>query len=510
MKGGVTAMAALAALSVAAASADPVPAADVHCHFITPGYLALLERHDALMDELYPIPAWSPEALGAFLDEAGIGLAVLTSVAPQPHFGDAAESAAACRELNDEAARLAAADPERLKWCATLPLPSVPEAVAEAERALDELGAAGVKLPTNARGLYLGDEALDPLMAALDARGAVAILHPHRPEPFDAKLADGLPLAMFEYPAETTRALARLFARNVPARYPNVKFIVPHAGAFLPLALPRMRAVHPIVRAKGYAGEIDWDANLRSLWFDLAGSPTAESVRRLLALTTPDRILYGSDFPYAPAPALAAGLAKLRAELAADPELAPHAEAILAGNARRLFASHAESAEFAEPGPAVESHAESAEFAEVSDGAGSANPPNLEPSNLEPANMKTFEPSLSNAIFRIAEIEVKPEFLDAYLAAAGDVGATSVREEPGVLCIFPMQDAEKPTSIRIVEIYRDEAAYKAHLATPHFLRYKTGTPHMIDSLRLAPMRPLDPSIFPDVFRKSPTPNTTAK
>ena len=492
MKGGVTAMAALAALSVAAASADPVPAADVHCHFITPGYLALLERHGALMDELYPIPAWSPEALDKFLDDAGIGLAVLTSVAPQPHFGDAAESAAVCREMNDEAARLAAADPARLKWCATLPLPSVPEAVAEAERALDELGAAGVKLPTNARGLYLGDEALDPLMAALDARGAVAILHPHRPEPFDAKLAEGLPLAMYEYPAETTRALARLFARNVPARYPNVKFVVPHAGAFLPLALPRMRAVHPIVRAKGYAGEIDWDANLRSLWFDLAGSPTAESVRRLLALTTPDRILYGSDFPYAPAPALAAGLAKLRAELAADPELAPHAEAILAGNARRLFASHAE------PGPAVESHAENAESAEPG------------PANQEPLNMKTFEPSLSNAIFRIAEIEVKPEFLDAYLAAAGDVGATSVREEPGVLCIFPMQDAEKPTSIRIVEIYRDEAAYKSHLATPHFLRYKTGTPHMIESLRLAPMRPLDPSIFPDVFRKSPTPNTTAK
>ena len=328
------------------------PAADVHCHFITPGYLALLERHGATMDELYPIPAWSPEALGAFLDEAGIDLAVLTSVAPQPHFGDAAESAAACRELNDEAARLAAADPARLKWCATLPLPSVPEAVAEAVRALDELGAAGVKLPTNARGLYLGDEALDPLMAALDARGAVAILHPHRPEPFDAKLAEGLPLAMYEYPAETTRALAQLFARNVPARYPNVKFVVPHAGAFLPLALPRMRAVHPIVRAKGYAGEIDWDANLRSLWFDLAGSPTAESVRRLLALTTPDRILYGSDFPYAPAPALAVGLAKLRADLAADSDLAPHADAILAGNARRLFASHAE------PGPAVDSHAE--------------------------------------------------------------------------------------------------------------------------------------------------------
>ena len=330
-------IAALATFSATAGPAVPAMAADVHCHFITPGYLALLERHGASMDELYPLPEWSPEALAAFLDKAGIGLAVLTSVAPQPHFGDAAESAAACREMNDEAARLAEADPARVKWCATLPLPSVAEAVAEAERALDKLGAAGVKLPTNARGLYLGDESLDPLMEALDARCAVAILHPHRPEPFDAKLAGGLPLAMYEYPAETTRALARLFARNVPARYPRVKFIVPHAGAFLPLALPRMKAVHPIVRAKGYAGEIDWEANLRSLWFDLAGAPTAESVRRLLAITTPDRILYGSDFPYAPAPALVAGLAKLRADLAADHELAPHADAILSGNAKQLF-----------------------------------------------------------------------------------------------------------------------------------------------------------------------------
>ena len=333
-----TIAAALSAAATVAFAADATPpAADVHCHFTTSAYLAALEKHGAAMDEFYPVPAWSPEALASFLDESGIGFAVLTSVAPQPHFGDAAESAALCSSMNDEAARLAAADPERFAWCATLPLPSVEEAVAEAVRAFDDLGAAGVKLPTNARGLYLGDPALDPLMAVLDERGAVAVLHPHRPEPFDARLADGLPLAMYEYPAETTRALARLFARNVPARYPRIKFVVPHAGAFLPLALPRMKAVHPVVRAKGLAADIDWDANLRSLWFDLAGSPTADAVRRLLALTTSDRILYGSDFPYVPAPALAAGLAKLRAELAADPDLAPLAEDILSGNARRLF-----------------------------------------------------------------------------------------------------------------------------------------------------------------------------
>jgi len=104
-------------------------------------------------------------------------------------------------------------------------------------------------------------------------------------------------------------------------------------------------------------------------------------------------------------------------------------------------------------------------------------------------------------VVRIAEIEVYPEWLKAYLAAAGTVGAESVAKEPGVVCIFPMQKKESPTSIRIVEIYRSEEAYKAHLATPHFRAYKEGTPHMIKSLKLVPMEPLDPDHADDIFKK---------
>ena len=104
-------------------------------------------------------------------------------------------------------------------------------------------------------------------------------------------------------------------------------------------------------------------------------------------------------------------------------------------------------------------------------------------------------------VVRIAEIEVHPEWLEAYLAAAGAVGAESVAKEPGVICIFPMQKKESPTSIRIVEIYRSEEAYKAHLATPHFRAYKEGTPHMIKSLELVPMHPLDPEHANGIFRK---------
>ena len=104
-------------------------------------------------------------------------------------------------------------------------------------------------------------------------------------------------------------------------------------------------------------------------------------------------------------------------------------------------------------------------------------------------------------VVRIAEIEVYPEWLEAYLAAAGTVGAESVAKEPGVVCIFPMQRKDNPCLIRIVEIYRGEEAYTAHLATPHFRKYKEGTPHMIKSLELVPMRPLDELGMKQIFIK---------
>ena len=109
--------------------------------------------------------------------------------------------------------------------------------------------------------------------------------------------------------------------------------------------------------------------------------------------------------------------------------------------------------------------------------------------------------SMANCLVRIAEIAVYPEHLEAYLAAAKTVGAESVAKEDGVICIFPMQQKEHPAQIRIVEIYHDETAYKAHLETPHFKKYKTETLHMVKSLHLAPMEPLDPANMGLIFKK---------
>ena len=284
---------------------------DVHTHIIIPEYMEVLKAHGAELEETFPLPEWDAGRHITFMDNAGIRTAVLTMPAPQPYYGDAKESAECIRRVNEVSAKV--------------------------NYALDTLGADGVKLATNSRGQYLGDEELDPLMKVLDERNAVIIIHPHRPTPYPEKIIATTPLAMYEYPAETTRAVVNMLARNVLVRYPNLKIIVPHCGSFLPLALPRMKSILPAMVAQGYMQPIDWEANLSRLYFDLAGNPTVEVLRSLLTLTTPDHILYGSDYPYLPDAVLRANLQRLKQTLAADKELAGYEEMFLWGNAEGVF-----------------------------------------------------------------------------------------------------------------------------------------------------------------------------
>ena len=114
-----------------------------------------------------------------------------------------------------------------------------------------------------------------------------------------------------------------------------------------------------------------------------------------------------------------------------------------------------------------------------------------------PVNYKTM-------IVRLAEIEVYPEYLQEYLKFANEVDRQSVEREPGVICLFPMQSAEDSTQIRILEIYASEDAYQSHIKTEHFQKYKQGTMHMVKSLKLPTMQPLDPETMKLIFNKMTT------
>ena len=309
----------------------------MHCHNILPTFKELLDRHGAALEETFPLPDWDVASHLKFMEEAGIETSVLSMPAPQPWFGDAEESRRAVRQYNETCARLKADYTGKFLFCASLPLPDVDAAIKEAVYVLDTLGADGIKLATNSRGQYVGDAALDTLMQVLNEHHAVVMLHPHKPSPVNDGIIATAPLAVYEYPAETTRTVVNLIARNVPARYPDLKIVVPHCGSFLPLALPRMKAVYPAMAAKGLMEPIDWDANLKAFYYDLAGGATPEVVKALLTITTPDRLLYGSDYPYQPATVLTGNLKQLRTWITDDAELAPFAKKILHDNALKLF-----------------------------------------------------------------------------------------------------------------------------------------------------------------------------
>ena len=304
---------------------------DVHSHIISPEFVSSLEREGRLMDEGFPLPKYDVENHLKWMDEAGVQTSVLTLAAPQP------TSADVVRQANETAARVKKEHPGRFLFCAALPLPDVDAAIREAIYALDTLKADGIKLATNVNGQYLGAPEFDTLFSVLNDRRAVIILHPHRPEPVNRQVMQQTPLAMQEYLSETTRAVANMISRNVLVRYPDVKVVVPHCGAYLPLAIPRMKLLTPVMQANKMVGEIDYEANLRALYYDLAGAHSPETLRMLLTITTPDHLLYGSDYPYVAPQVLTQSLARMKDYLSKETDLAPFREMILYQNANQLF-----------------------------------------------------------------------------------------------------------------------------------------------------------------------------
>jgi quinol monooxygenase YgiN len=104
-------------------------------------------------------------------------------------------------------------------------------------------------------------------------------------------------------------------------------------------------------------------------------------------------------------------------------------------------------------------------------------------------------------LIRLSEIEVEASWLSEYLPILREEAVASVRLEPGVIAIFPMQQQESPTQIRVLEVYATRAAYEAHLQTPHFKHYKTATLQMVKALRLMDMTAVDLLAMSPIFRK---------
>lgn len=263
---------------------------DTHQHLIPPGYAEWLTDRGIDSGGM-KTPSWSEEKALALMNQSKIAAAVLSVSTPGVHLGDEAEARDKAREVNEFAAGLARRHPGRFGFFATLTLPDVEGAIAEARYALGTLHADGVVLLANAHGTYLGDPAWDPLMAELDRLGAVIFVHPSA---LPAPPVPGIPPFAADFLLDTTRAAINLARAQTFERFPRLRIILSHAGGFVPFAAER------IARACAPDGaQADGLRRLRRFHFDTALSGSPYALPSLLALADPARITFGSDWPYA-------------------------------------------------------------------------------------------------------------------------------------------------------------------------------------------------------------------
>ncbi|MEV0000255.1 amidohydrolase family protein [Streptomyces sp. NPDC050848] len=271
---------------------------DVHHHAIPPTYRAALGDKVAIPGVDYP--TWSPEESLEVMDRHGIAASVLSVTAPGVTFAEGAESHRLAREVNEYYAALIAEHPGRFGAFAILPLPDVAAAKDELTYAIDELGLDGVGLLTSYGNRYLGDPEFEPLLAEIADRGLPVHVHPGTPPAKDVATFD-LPPSLYDFTFETTRTVVDLLFSGTLERIPHLKLIVSHAGGTLPFLAQRLTYGPTIGKYLTERAPKDVVGALRGLYYDIAMSANRFALPALTELAAPDRILFGSDFPFMPA-----------------------------------------------------------------------------------------------------------------------------------------------------------------------------------------------------------------
>ncbi len=278
------------------------------------------------------VPDWTAELSLDYMDKLGISRAILSLSSPGVHLEGmrAAETAALAAACNDEMAEIAAARPDG--FLAALPLPFAEASCEEAERCLDELNADGVALFGSTDGIFLGSSELDPLLALLNRRRALVLLHPNL-HPTSTAILPEIPGYLIEFLCDTTRAALNLILSGSLQKYPDISFVLAHAGGFLPYVTWRTSHADkmPLFKERLPQGFRHY---FKSLYCDSALSVSPEVMGLLKELLGPSHLLIGSDLPFAPLPVLKQELDDYRAVTAAWDQA--DQELINAGNFIRL------------------------------------------------------------------------------------------------------------------------------------------------------------------------------
>src|SRR2546430_5540088 len=212
---------------------------DVHAHYTPKNFSQFMGDRFASPTHLpvkrgmarHPFSDSPEDVEGRFrlMDEAGVEKQVLSPNHP-PYLPNEVECVTAVKMLNDAYAEFANRYPDRISSYVMLPLPHIDAALREMERGFDQLGCVGVNMNIVCLGRSIAETEFEPIYAEMNRRGAVLFVHPAGTGICSPFIVDYNYRASVGTSLEDATFVLHMIAKQIPHRYPNIKFIVPHLG----------------------------------------------------------------------------------------------------------------------------------------------------------------------------------------------------------------------------------------------------------------------------------------
>lgn len=289
---------------------------DVHSHDYPDVYLDACKRKDSGFTHYYredgrlivlqdggvalaaPQPLPPPEHRIQMMEDAGVGVQVLSVSAPNVFRFPPGIRIPLTRDVNDQFADRVKGSEGRLRMFASLPLPDIDGALEELERVADLPGVLGIVLCSNIDGIMLDDERLVPLYEELSRRETTVFVHGNVPCSTEGLREYAMALAM-GFMADPLVTIGRLVYSGTIDRYPGIDWLFTHLGGTVPFVLPRYDNYYrqfPENREKisRPPSEI-----IKELYFDTC-TMHPPALRCAVDTLGADRLVFGSDYPHVP------------------------------------------------------------------------------------------------------------------------------------------------------------------------------------------------------------------
>lgn len=309
-------------------------------HYLSPAFIAGPGKGQQFVNpffmRMFPLLTdLGPNRL-ALMDEAGIDVQIL-SHSPGIEQVETNEQLPLARDTNDYLRDCVAKYPTRFAGFTTLPTATPDKAAQELERMVTKHGFKGAIINGHTRGRYLDDKFFWPILESAQSLNAPIYLHPTPPPQaitdvyyagFSPMVIEAFSTAGWGWHIETGVHIVRMALGGVFDQFPNLQIVVGHMGEALPFMLPRMDNIMSVEVTKV---KRPISAYLReNVYYTFSAFNFNQNFLDLMLQVGVDRIMFSTDYPYAP-------MAEARAFLDHLPISTADRERIAHGNAERLF-----------------------------------------------------------------------------------------------------------------------------------------------------------------------------